>query len=135
MKKVMVFGTFDILHPGHIYFLKNAKKYGDTLFVIISRDSTVKHIKGKSPLHNEKERLKKIQQLHFVNYVILGNKRDKYFVIEKIKPDIICLGYDQRISVNELRKELKKRNIKARIIRLKPYKEHLYKSSKLRSIS
>jgi len=132
MKKVLVFGTFDILHLGHIYFLKNAKKHGGKLYVVVSRDSTVQEVKGKLPSHNEKERLKKIKELHFVDKAMLGNKVSKYSIIKKINPDIICLGYDQYSFTQDLKNELKKRDIKAKIIRLTPYKKHLYKSSKLR---
>lgn len=132
MNKVMVFGTFDIYHPGHLYFLKQAKKHGDLLFVVVSRDDTVKKLKGQSPLHNEKERLKKVQSLPFVDCAVLGSTKDKFSILAKIKPDIICLGYDQYYFTENLEEELKKRGIKTKIIRLKAYKEHLYKSSKLR---
>ena len=47
MKTVMAFGTFDLMHPGHEYFLRQAKKRGDYLIAVIARDSTVKKLKGK----------------------------------------------------------------------------------------
>ena len=130
MKKVLVFGTFDKLHPGHLYFLKNAKKYGQ-LFVVVSRDRTVEKLKGKKPRQNERERLKAIKKLKIAQRVILGSLKDKYQVIKKIKPDIICLGYDQKFFVKDLPKKLKMFNLKTKIIRLKPYKPEIYKSSKI----
>ena len=65
MKAVMVFGTFDILHPGHINFFKQAKKYGN-LIAVIARDRTVKQVKGRLPKYSEKQRLKAILSLFCV---------------------------------------------------------------------
>jgi len=131
MTKVLAFGTFDVLHKGHIYFLKKAKEKGNLLAVVVGRDRNVAKVKGKSPLNNEKKRLNKIKRLDFVDRALLGNLNDKYKIIEKIRPQIICLGYDQNSFTKNLKKELNKRKIKAKIIRLKSYKTHIYKSSKL----
>lgn len=133
MKKILVFGTFDLLHKGHLNFFEQARKYGDYLIAVIGRDKVVKELKGKKPRNNEMKRLNKIKKLKIVNSAFLGYTRDKYKIIEKIKPSVICLGYDQNSFTKDLRKELKNRKIKAKIIRLKPYKKHIYKSSKLRS--
>lgn len=132
MKKVLAFGTFDILHEGHIYFLKNAKAFGD-LTVVISRDKTVKEIKNKLPVNDEKKRLNNVKKLNIANNVILGYIKNKYKVIQKIKPDIICLGYDQKHFVGGLEKELKRLKLKTKVIRLKPYKPKTHKSSRLRT--
>lgn len=131
MNKVLVFGTFDKLHLGHLNFLKQAKKYGE-LFIVVSRDKTVKEIKEKIPSQNEKERLKAIRKLKVARKVILGNLNDKYQIIKKIKPEIICLGYDQKFFVRDLPKKIKEFGLKTKIIRLKPYKPNIYKSSKLK---
>ncbi|MFA6548064.1 MAG: adenylyltransferase/cytidyltransferase family protein, partial [Candidatus Magasanikbacteria bacterium] len=102
MTKVMVFGTFDIIHPGHLYLLTEAKKLGDFLTVVIARDQTVAEVKGKTAKHNEIVRLKNISELQIADKVILGNDGDKYQVIKEEKPDIIALGYDQRAFVDKL---------------------------------
>lgn len=130
MAKVICFGTFDILHNGHIYFLKKAKEKGDFLAVVVGRDRNVAKIKAK-PVNNEKKRLNKVKKLKFIDKAVLGHLTDKYKIIEKINPHIICLGYDQNSFTKNLRKELNKRKIKAKIIRLKAYKKNIYKSSKL----
>jgi FAD synthetase len=132
MTIVMVFGTFDIIHPGHLYILKEARRYGNKLIVVVARDKTVIELKGKSPLNNEKERLKKIHNLPMVDHAILGSKKNKFSLIKKIKPDVICLGYDQHSFTEELDKVLKKINLHVKIVRLKAYKEHQYKSSIIR---
>ena len=94
MKRVMVFGTFDTLHKGHLQFLKDAKKHGH-LMVVVARDANVQKFKGKVPLHNEQERLKAIAELPFGHLTFLGSEDDIYRIVEDMKPDMICLGYDQ----------------------------------------
>ncbi|MDZ7798775.1 MAG: adenylyltransferase/cytidyltransferase family protein [Patescibacteria group bacterium] len=127
-KKVLVFGTFDHLHPGHQYFLKKAKSLGNRLMVVLARDKNVKKIKGQKPSQNEKQRLIKIKNLDFVDQVFLGqdNLNHKYDIIKKIKPDIIALGYDQKNFTQDLPKYI---NNKTKIIRLKAFEPGKYKSS------
>lgn len=135
MKKVMVFGTFDIFHKGHINFLKQAKKYGDFLIVVVAQDQTVKKVKGKLPLNNKEKRVEEIRRSNLANEVFEGELGDKYEVIRKTRPEIICLGYDQKFFIDELRAELDKNNLQqTKIVRLKAYKPEIYKSSKLRHI-
>jgi FAD synthetase len=123
MKKVMVFGTFDILHEGHKNFFKQARKYGDYLIVVIARDKTVKKIKGKLPHNNEKTRKINIIKAELVDKVVLGDLKDKHKKIKELKPDVICLGYDQKKFVEGLS------NFNIKIVKLKPFKPEIYKSS------
>ena len=132
MKKVMCAGTFDIIHPGHLYYLSEAKKYGDKLIVVVARDDTSKAFKGKSPIHSERERLEAVRMLKIVDEAVLGKHGDIFNIIEEIKPDVICLGYDQKVQKQQLEDELKKRGIKADVVRIDAYMPNLYKSSKLR---
>ena len=129
MKKVLVFGTFDGLHPGHINFFEQAKKLGDYLVVVVGRDVTVNKIKGRFPKRSELLRLKAVQQCQLVNEAMLGNIGNPYEIIKKIKPDIIALGYDQNSFTKNLPDYIKKENLKIEIVRLKPYKPEIYKSS------
>jgi len=127
-KKVMVFGTFDGLHKGHLSFFRQAKRYGDYLIAIIARNSTVWRLKGHLPIFGEKARLRAIKRVKTVDKAVLGHKKDYFRVILREKPKIICLGYDQKIP-GGLTPKIKKLGIK--IYRLKPYKPEFYKSSKL----
>lgn len=128
MKKVMVFGTFDLLHPGHVHMLKEAKSYGDYLIVVIGLDKTVQKIKGKLPKHSEQERLQNLQKLKLADKVILGNVSDKFKVIEDEQPNVIALGYDQKVLIENFTERLGK-NIK--VVRLTSFKPEVYKSSKI----
>ena len=125
--KVLCFGTFDLLHPGHVHFLQEAKMFGDRLYVVIARDKSVNTIKKMIPDENEETRKKNVQQLPCVTQAILGHENDYYKIIEEIRPDIICLGYDQ--NEMNLARELKKRKITAEVKRLSPFHPEKYKSS------
>ena len=131
MKSVMCAGTFDIIHPGHLYYLSEAMKYGDKLIVVVARDETSKSFKGRGPIHNERDRLESVRMLKIVDNAILGNLGNIFDIIEEIKPDVICLGYDQKVQKQQLENELKMRNLKADVIRIGPYMTNLYKTSKL----
>jgi FAD synthetase len=96
MRRVVLFGTFDILHPGHIALLSFAKKKGDWLTVILARDSTVKKLKGYTPVHTARERKKILESLRMVDSVALGDTvLGSYRVLKKVKPESIVFGFDQ----------------------------------------
>jgi len=129
MKKVLVFGTFDIFHPGHEYFLKQAKKHGDELVVVVARNATVKQVKGKVPAHDENYRLGVIQKLDYVDKALLGHgSADKYRIIDEIRPDVICLGYDQESFTDNLEAKLQERGLSPEIVRISAYMPHVHKS-------
>ncbi len=130
MTKIIVFGTFDGLHKGHKNFFKQAKEYGDYLVVVVGRDSTILKTKNKPPKFNEQERLKAIQESGLVDEARLGNEGDNpYKVIAQVQPKIICLGYDQTHFTEKLAAKIKEMGLKIDIVRLKPYKPEIYKSS------
>jgi FAD synthetase len=121
MVKVMATGTFDLLHMGHIYYLKEAKKLGDTLSVVVARNSTVRKLKHE-PVNPEEIRLDLIREVKAVDEAYLGYEDDMYAIVEEIKPDIIALGYDQIHDEDTIKSELKKRKLTAKIVRLSEYK-------------
>jgi FAD synthetase len=120
MVKVMATGTFDLLHMGHIYYLKEAKKLGDELIVIVARDSTVRRLKHE-PVTTEDMRLNLIKELKMVDIAVLGHEDDMYVVLKEIKPDIIALGYDQIHDEDKIEQELKKIKLEAKVVRLPKY--------------
>jgi FAD synthetase len=121
MVKVMATGTFDLLHLGHIYYLKEAKKLGDTLAVVVATDLTVRRLKHE-PVNPQDIRLTLIKELKDVNEAYLGHEDDMYEIVKEIKPDIIALGFDQIHDEDKIKSELKKRKINAKVIRLKEFK-------------
>src|SRR3989338_2032331 len=132
MKKVIAFGSFDILHEGHKHYLKEAKSYGNYLIVVVARDENIIKFKGRKPRNDENHRLDEIKKLDFVDEAVLGHKDNILRVLDDFKPDVICLGYDQKnVDDKKIRQELEKRKLKAEIVRAKPYKEYIYKSSEL----
>ncbi|MBI2356349.1 MAG: adenylyltransferase/cytidyltransferase family protein [Candidatus Doudnabacteria bacterium] len=130
MKKVMVFGVFDLLHPGHVDFLKQAKKLGDYLVVSVARDANVRKVKRHKTSQSEKTRTAALKKLPFIDKVVLGGLKNPWPHIRKEKPDVIALGYDQMpyVSMNQLKKI-------AKVVRLKAFRPSIYKSSQLRSNS
>ena len=117
MKKVVATGTFDIIHPGHIRFLEEAKKLGDYLVVIVAREKNVRH--KPKPVIPEEQRLRVVRALKPVDEAILGDEDDMFRPIERIKPDVIVLGHDQHFDEDWLRNELEKRGIHAEVVRIR----------------
>ena len=113
----MATGVFDILHPGHVLFLQEAKKLGDELYVVVARDSTAEKLKHK-PIMGEELRKFMVQSLKPVDHAVLGYEDDMYRIVEEIRPDIIVLGYDQKFSEKEIKKECEKRGIDVKVVRL-----------------
>ena len=130
----MLFGTFDGLHQGHLNLFKQARRIEKKSFLIasIARDINVFKIKGHKPLFNQKDRLNLVKKCELVDKVILAGKTNYLSHILKEKPNIIALGYDQKAYVKNLKEDIKRNNLDIKIIRLKPYKEYIYKTHLLR---
>jgi len=86
-------GCFDILHPGHIKFLKEAKQQGDILIIGLNSDSSVKQNKGPGrPINNENDRAQILAALEMVDYIVIFNEKTPIKLLETIKPDIHANG-------------------------------------------
>ncbi len=94
--RVLVFGTFDQLHPGHASFLREAMERGQ-LTVVVARDANVLRLKGKPPLQSEEERKRAIEREFPGSTVLLGDPDDFLAPVRSVQPDIILLGYDQEL--------------------------------------
>lgn len=129
MSKVMVFGTFDILHNGHFDFFKQARKYGNEVVAVVARNINTERYKGEFPDNDEKVRLAKLVESGAVDVARLGYLEDPYKIIREERPDVICLGYDQHAHDSALPRLFP--DIK--IVRLEAYKPEIYKSSKLKN--
>ena len=114
---VLATGVFDILHPGHIYYLSEARGLGDRLIVVVARDETAMKLKRK-PIVPEHLRLEMVRCLKPVDEAMLGDRDDFYRVVEAIRPDVIAIGHDQRHDPERIRADLEKRGLRVRVVRL-----------------
>jgi len=102
----MASGVFDLIHPGHISYLQQAKALGDELVVVIACDDTVRRQKHE-PITPDYMRAKIVENLKPVDRAVVGKNGGSIFdIVKEIKPDIIVLGYDQHFREDELRKQL-----------------------------
>lgn len=123
---VLTSGAFDIIHPGHIKMLWEAKKLGggnSKLVVVLARDNTIIKRKNRKPLFDERSRFFILSNLKPVDEVILGYKKFSFEkIIKKIQPDIVVFGYDQGKIMEEFKKFVKEHNLNIKIYKARRYK-------------
>lgn len=133
MKTVVAFGTFDILHPGHLSYLKSARSHGDRLVVVISRDATVQRSKGRKPLFSESERRAIVSSLSFVDDAVLGGTGNLFSILKTLRPDVIALGYDHPVRPTDIGRECKKLGLTPpKVVRANAAQPSRFKSSALK---
>ena len=134
-EKVIAFGSFDILHPGHLLYLRKAKRFGGKLIVIVARDNSIKKLKGRKAALDENARLEIVKSLRIVDKALLGSsfrsEEGMYGIIERVKPDVIAVGYDQKLDIMRLKEWLRRKKMRVRIVRISSYHKK-YKSSGIR---
>jgi FAD synthetase len=129
MKRVVATGTFDLLHPGHIYYLEESRKLGDELYVIVARDANVRH--KPRPIVSEDQRVKIIQSLRVADHVVLGDKTDMFRPIEEILPAVITFGFNQHFDEKKIRRALEERGLAGiDLVRIGPSEEYPLCSSR-----
>lgn len=133
MIRVMCFGTFDILHPGHVAFLTKARKLGDELYVVVSRDARRRALSGKTPIHTQKERMLVLAALRSVTRVLAGHATDPLFQIKKIKPAVIVLGHDQVFGVDAVEAWAGKQKRPPHIVHMKAINRVRYSTTRIKS--
>ena len=121
--KILVFGTFDHLHPGHRFLLSEGEKRGE-LHVVIARDVNVEKMKGRLPAQKENERLSALQEAYPNADVRLGDEEDFLAPVRVIEPDLILLGYDQKLPPGVTEADLP-----CSTERLPAFEPHKWKSS------
>jgi FAD synthetase len=131
MVRVMAQGVFDILHLGHLHYLVEAKRLGDELVVVVARDSTVRKLKHE-PVTPEEMRREMIEAMKPVDQAVLGDETDRYVTVEKVKPDIIAIGYDQEVDEEKLNKDLAERDMgHIKVVRLPKFDDDLNGTRKI----
>jgi FAD synthetase len=130
MTRVMASGVFDILHPGHLRYLQEAKDLGDELVVVVATDATVRRRKHE-PITPDKMRLELVSSLKMVDRAYLGSDGDMFGVVERIRPDIIALGYDQDFDDRKIESILRERGMNVKVVRLSMHGEDLNGTRKI----
>lgn len=130
-KKVLVAGSFEIIHPGHIHYIREAWRRG-RVYVVVARDNSIRKFKKRDPIIPEEQRLRVVSEIRYVYKAILGDEEDYLKPVEEVKPDLILLGPDQWPSEEKLAIELKRRGVEASIERLSSrVDEELYSTSRI----
>jgi FAD synthetase len=113
----MATGVFDLLHPGHLYFLTEARRLGDELVVVVARDQTARRLKHE-PYVPEMIRREMVEALKPVDRAILGSPTDIYQTVVEVRPDLIALGHDQIFNEAEVERECARRGVPAKVVRV-----------------
>jgi FAD synthetase len=121
--RVLIFGTFDLLHPGHKFVINESAKLGE-LHIVVARDTNVEKIKNQKPKQDENERLEVLKKKYPDAHVQLGDSDNFLKPVREIDPDLILLGYDQ-----ELPPGIEKEYLGCSIERLPAFEPDKWKSS------
>lgn len=134
MKKVLMFGSFDPLHPGHRQAFAQARAQGEYLIVVVARDSTIQKQKGRPPHQEEEARRQAVAAVETVSEVQLGEAEpEKYTLLRQLDFQVLALGYDQAPAEAQVRRQLRvagKTGVE--VVRLAPYKPEQFKSKYFR---
>ena len=133
MRRIMAFGTFDLLHPGHVKYLDAARKLGDYLVVTITTDKNVEKLKGKKPVNGEGDRAFLVGSLKCVDLAVVGVESDFYGIVRKFFPTVLALGHDMAEKELEVKKELSLRGIDCEVTRMPAFEPEKNKSSKIKN--
>lgn len=133
MTRVLAFGVFDGLHPGHLAFLTQARRLGDELTVVVTRDAAAAQEKGRLPRIPLRDRVRLVAALRVVDRAIPGDPPNRYGAcLKRLKPDVIAVGYDQRWDAAAFEKRLSALGLpNTRVVRLREYGGHRYHSRML----
>jgi len=134
IKVVFIGGGFEIIHPGHIYTVDQAKGLGDVLVAVVARDSTIRRRKGREPVAGEADRVGLLSSLRQVDAAILGVEGDIYRTLQKVGPDVVALGYDQHHAESEILSEAARRGMHLRVVRLDTHHPKIKTTRLLREI-
>ena len=115
---VLAGGVFDIIHPGHIHTLNEAKSLGDILVVVIATDNTAIKMKKKKPLHTQEQRQELVDSLSIVDLCLIGQEGDLFKTVNHVRPQVIALGYDQMHQEKFIIEGCKKIKLEAKVARL-----------------
>lgn len=128
---VLTFWTFDITHPWHEYYLRNARLYWDKLVTIVATDENVYKFKLKFPKNNQEQRLENVKNLWISDIVIIWEWIEPLKWIDLYMPKVVCLWYDQKWFSDILENYLLEKNLDIKLVRIDSFRDDIYKSSKM----
>lgn len=129
MRIILASGVFDLLHPGHLYYLSQARQLGDRLIVVVTSDATCRR-QNKKPLFSQTDRLQLVKALSFVDEAVIGHQGKELESILDLNPDVIAIGYNQWQDIDKLGQKLSRLGWKGEILRIGKY--GAYSSSKFK---
>jgi len=130
---VVAFGVFDLLHPGHVAFLNEARRHGDRLVVVVTRDERAEIEKGRRPYFCLEERIDMLTALSCVDEAIAGDRMGEWTMIERIRPDVICVGHDQDSCRPKADEQIARLASRPDIVRIQAFNRERYSTSAIRS--
>ena len=122
IKTVMVAGTFELLHPGHLAYLKEAWKLGYVV-AVVSSDENAERSKRRKIVISQQQRAEVLSSLYYVHRVVLGRPGNIFNIFEELKPDVILLGPNQKVPEDVVKAEAKKRGVNAEVLRMPALKQ------------
>ena len=125
MSRVLASGAFEIIHPGHLKFLEEARKLGGEdarLIVVVARDETIRRRKGREPLMNEEARRYVVSMLKPVDEAILGHVPFSFEkVVEEVKPDVVVFGEDQDDLMAEFSRLIAIKGLMVKVVKVERF--------------
>jgi len=122
IKTVMVAGTFELLHPGHLAYLKEAWKLGYVV-AVVSSDENAERSKRRKIVISQQQRAEVLSSLYYVHRVVLGRPGNIFDIFEELRPDVILLGPNQNVPEDVVKAEAKKRGVNAEVLRMPALKQ------------
>lgn len=116
-KTVMVAGTFEILHPGHLAYLREAWRRG-YVTAVVSADENAERVKGRRIVIPQRQRAEVLSSLYFVHKVVHGRPGDIFDIFYEVKPDVVLLGPNQSVSEDVVKAQAKRRGVDVEVYRL-----------------
>ncbi|MGC8972877.1 MAG: DUF357 domain-containing protein [Thermoproteus sp.] len=129
-KKVLIAGTFELLHPGHISYMEQAWRLGRVV-AVVSRDTNAAKIKGRSISVPAENRARVVSSIYYVYKARIGYEDDMLRVVEEERPDVVLLGANQPFDERSLAEKFRRRGIEAQILRAEPYECDLCSTTKI----
>ena len=132
MKEVLVFGTFNTIHPGHLFLINEAKKHGQ-VHAVLALDSTIRKVKGRPPVHAIHERVRQLEAYEVKAFP--GDEHDRLKVFRELRPDSVMLGYDQKLFVDTLTSYIAEQELSTKVIAVPSFHADIFASRKSRAVA